>query len=316
MTDNVWFWAAFNLFVVAMLALDLVFAGRRDREMKLREALGWSSLWIGLAFAFNALIYVLAGPRPAGEFLTGYLIEKSLSIDNIFVFLMIFGYFGVEPRCQKPVLFWGVLGALAMRAVFILAGVAVIERFHWIVYFFGGILILSGIKMVLHKESEVYPDRNLVVRIFRRFVPVAEGSPNGRFFVRRNGRLMATSLMVVLLMIETSDLIFAVDSIPAVLAISKDPFIVYTSNVFAILGLRALYFAVSGVMGLFRYLHFGLSAILVFVGAKMLVAEVVDVPIWATLSFIVAVVGASIAASMAFPKRVPELNGGAALDER
>ena len=305
-----WMW--FNLFVLAMLALDLGVFHRKSHEVKMKEALVWSVVWILLALAYNLGIYIgWFGDFPAAErsqrameFLSGYLIEKSLSVDNIFVFLLIFSYFRVPASYQHRVLFWGILGALAMRAAFIAAGIALIEKFHWMIYVFGGFLILTGIKMALQKDKEIHPERNPVLRLFRRTVPVTENFEGDRFWVRRAGKLFATPLMVVLLFIEMTDVIFAVDSIPAILAITQNAFIVYTSNVFAILGLRALYFALAGIMQLFHHLHYGLSAILVFVGIKMVVVDIFGkIPTGVSLGVIAVILALSVIASLLWPKK-------------
>jgi len=279
-------WVVFNIFVLGMLALDLGVFHREAHVIKIKEALVWSAVWVTLALLFNLGIYFWRGPETALEFLTGYLIEKSLSVDNIFVFLLIFSYFGVPSLHQHKILFWGILGALIMRAVFIATGVTLIEKFHWIMYIFGAFLILTGIRMALQKDRKINPERNPLLRLFRRWVPVTEDYVEGRFFAKRAKRYLATPLFIVLLVIETTDVIFAVDSIPAILAITLDPFIVYTSNVFAILGLRALYFAVAGIMGLFHHLHYGLSAVLVFVGIKMLLADLYKIPVSIALSVV------------------------------
>jgi tellurite resistance protein TerC len=302
MSENLWGWVLFNLFVLAMLALDLGVFHRKAHEVKMKEALTWSAVWIVLALAFNAWVYHSRGPQAGLEFFTGYLIEKALSVDNVFVFLLIFTYFRVPAEYQHKVLFWGILGALVMRIIFIAAGVALIQKFHWIIYVFGAFLVLTGIKMALAKDKEIHPERNPVLRLFRRWMPVTEQYEGDRFFVRRDGRRWATPLFVTLLLVETTDVIFAVDSIPAILAITQDAYIVYTSNVFAILGLRALYFALAGFMKLFHYLHYGLSLILVFVGVKMLLADVYKVPIAWSLAFIAAVLAVSIALSLLWPK--------------
>jgi len=303
MSNTVLIWGAFNLFVLAMLALDLGIFNRNAHVVRFKEALSWTAAWVTLAVLFNLLIYFWQGPRPALEFLTGYLIELSLSVDNLFVFLLIFSYFRVPPLYQHKVLFWGILGALIMRVTFILTGVALIERFHFVIYLFGGFLVLTGIKMALEKDKELHPEKNPALRLFRRLMPVTEHYEEDHFFVRRGATLFATPLFVVVLLVETTDLIFAVDSVPAVLAITLDPFIVYTSNVFAILGLRSLYFALAGVMQMFNHLHYGLSAILVFVGAKMLLADVYHVPIGAALGVVAGLLLLSIVASILQPRK-------------
>jgi tellurite resistance protein TerC len=303
MHTNLTLWIGFNVFVLAMLALDLGVFHRKAHAVKVREAIGWSVVWIALAGVFNIVLYFGFGGERALEFLTGYLIEKSLSIDNLFVFLIIFSYFRVPAEFQHRVLFWGVLGALIMRAAFIAGGVALIERFHWIMYIFGGFLILTGIKMSQHKDRELHPDRNPVVRLTRRIFSISSNYHGQRLFARENGRRVATPLFLVLLVIETTDVVFAVDSIPAILAISRDPFIVYTSNVFAILGLRSLYFALAGIMQMFHFIHYGLSAILVFVGTKMLLSDIYKIPIAISLGLIAAIIAASIIASILWPQR-------------
>ena len=303
MSSQVLLWIAFNIFVLAMLALDLGVFHRKAHVVKIKEALAWSAFWIALALLFNLVVYFWRGPETALEFLTGYLIEKSLSLDNLFVFLLIFSYFRVPPLYQHKILFWGILGALIMRAVFILTGITLIQEFHWVIYIFGGFLILSGIKMGLQKDKEIHPERNPVLRLFRRFMPVTDSYKDNKFFIKRAGRYLATPLFVVLLVIETTDVIFAVDSIPAILGITLDPFIVYTSNVFAILGLRALYFALAGLMRLFHYLHYGLSAILVFVGIKMLLADIYKIPVAIALGVVAGILLISVIASIIRPRK-------------
>ena len=293
-----WIWLAFNAFVLAMLALDLGVFHRKAHVVKAREALVWSGIWIGLALVFNAIVWAWRGPQAGTEFLTGYLIEKALSVDNIFVFLLIFAYFKVPAALQHRVLFWGIIGALIMRAICIAVGAALLKEFHWLIYVFGGILIFSGIKMLSAHGKAIEPDKNPLLKLFRRFVPVTPDFEGDKFFVLREGRRWATPLFVALLFVEISDLIFAVDSIPAILAITQDTFIVYTSNVFAILGLRSLFFALADVMGRFRFLHYSLSAILVFVGLKMLLVDVFKIPVAASLGVVVGLLIAAIAASL------------------
>src|SRR5262245_5930711 len=288
MSNDIYLWVGFNLFVLAMLALDLFVLHRKAHEVGWREALVVSAAWIGLALVFNAGVYYWRGREKALEFLTGYLMEKSLSVDNIFVFLLIFRYFKVAGIHQHQVLFWGVFGALVMRAAFIAVGISLIREFHWITYIFGAFLAVTGIRLALEKDKEIHPEKNPVLRLFRRLVPVTDSYEGNRLFVKRAGRYLATPLFVVLIIIETTDIVFAVDSIPAVMAITIDPFIVYTSNAFAILGLRSLYFALAGVMGLFRYLHYGLAAVLVFVGSKMMLVEFVKIPVTVALGTIAA----------------------------
>jgi tellurite resistance protein TerC len=306
MTGQVWMWIVFNLFVLAMLALDLGVFHRKSHRVSIREALIWSAIWIALAMLFNLGIYYWFGAESAVEFLTGYLIEKSLSIDNIFVFLLIFSYFRVNPRYQHKVLFWGIISALILRAIFIGVGISLLERFHWIIYIFGAFLLLTGIKMAMEKDKKINPEKNPVLRLFRRIMPVSNEFEGSSFFIRQNSRLLATPLFVVLLVVETTDLIFAVDSIPAILAISVDPFIVYTSNVFAILGLRALYFALAGVMRLFHYLHYGLAAILVFVGGKMLLSDFYKIPVFIALAVVIGILAISVILSMLLPRRTAD----------
>ena len=285
-----------------MLGLDLGVFHRRAHTVKFREALAWSAVWIALAVIFAVVVFFWHGRIPALEFVTGYVIELSLSVDNLFVFLLIFRFFQVPAVHQHKVLFWGILGALIMRAVFIAAGVGLIQRFHWIVYVFGAFLVYSGIKLFFQEEAEIHPEKNPVLRLFRRFVPVTKDYEGDKFFVRRPG-LYATPLFVVLLVVETTDLLFAVDSIPAILAITRDAFIVYTSNVFAIMGLRSMYFALAGMMEMFRYLHYGLSLVLVFVGAKMLLSHYLEIPTPVALAAVAGVLAISVIASMANPKK-------------
>jgi len=306
-------WIGFNLFVLFMLALDLGVFHKKAHEVKMKEALVWSAVWIVLALMFNVLIYYYwdwmspdseyTNKEAALAFLTGYLIEKSLSVDNIFVFLMVFTYFRVPSLYQHKILFWGILGALVMRAIFIFAGVTLIEKFHWMVYLFGALLIVTGIKMVTQKDKKLEPEKNPVIKTFRRLFPVTETYHGDKFFVKINMRNVATPMFVVLLFIETTDVIFAVDSIPAILAITSNPFIVYTSNVFAILGLRALYFALAGIMELFHYLHYGLSVILVFVGAKMMLVDVFKIPTEYSLAVVLSILVISVVASKLFPPK-------------
>ncbi len=302
MPGSIWKWVLFNAFVLAMLALDLGVGHRRKHEIKFKEAVAWSAVWIGLALAFAALVAYRHGPGTALQFLTGYIIEESLSVDNLFVFLLIFSWFAVPTRLQHGVLFWGILGAMVLRLLFIVAGVALIERFEWVIYLFGGILVYSGVKMAVEKEKKINPDQNPVLKLFRKLMPVTTEYEGSKFLVQRDGRTFATPLLLVLLVVETTDLIFAVDSIPAVLAITRDRFIVYTSNVFAILGLRAMFFALKGAMDLFHHLHYGLSAILVFFGAKMLLGHFVEIPIGIALGVVASILALSVIASLIWPK--------------
>ena len=298
MLDRPWLWIGFATFVLAMLALDLGLFRRKSHEVSLKEALTWTTVWIGLALVFTAIVYYWRGGERALQFFTGYFVELSLSVDNLFVFLLVFGYFKVPAQYRHKVLFWGIIGALIMRAVFIAAGITLITKFHWIIYVFGAVLVVSGIKMALQRGKEIHPERNPVLKLFRLFMQITPEYEGDRFFVRQHGRTLATPLFVVLLMLESADLVFAVDSVPAVLAITPDPFIVFTSNVFAIFGLRSMFFALEGVMKRFHYLHYGLSAVLVFVGAKMLLADVWKIPTWVSLLVIVSILSVSMAASL------------------
>ncbi len=293
--DETLLFIGFNIFVVVLLVIDLRVFHRHAHEVKIKEALLWSAVWVVLSLAFNVGVYFWHGYEAALQFFTGYLIEKSLSIDNLFVFLLIFTYFKVPAQYQHYVLYWGILGALVMRGLLILLGVTVIREFHWVIYLFGAFLVFTGVKMAFQKETaEVHPERNLVVRIFKKFIPVTAGYHGSKFFVTVDGRRCATLLFVVLIVVETTDLVFAVDSIPAIFAITTDPFIVYTSNVFAILGLRALYFALAGLMNLFRFLKLGLSIVLSFVGVKMLASEIFPIPIGIALSVVATVLIVSV----------------------
>lgn len=297
-------WIGFNVFILAMLALDLGVFHRQDREVKAKEAAVWTVVWILVALAFGGLLFWWQGSDVALQYLTGYVIEKSLSADNIFVFVLIFTYFQVPLRYQHRVLFWGILGALVMRGSLIAVGAALIEKFHWIMYLFGAFLLLTGIRLLIKNDDEnVDPGKSPILKLLRRVMPVTETYHGHRFFVRRNGYLMATPLFVVLALVETSDLMFALDSVPAIFAVTQDPFIVYTSNVFAILGLRSLYFLLADVMGKLRFLKVGLSIILTFVGAKMLAMSVVQIPPLVSLIVILIVLGGTIAASLLFPAR-------------
>ena len=308
MTESAWPWIGFNVFVLAMLALDLGVFHRKAHVVSLKESLTWTAVWIGLALAFNAAIWHFTDSQKALEFFTGYLIEKSLSVDNIFVFALLFSYFAVPPLYQHKVLFWGVFGALIMRAIMIVLGLALIAKFAWIIYGFGGFLIVTGIRMIFKREEAIHPERNPVVKWFKRIMPVTPDYRGGHFFVRENGVRMATPLFVVLLLVEFSDLIFAVDSIPAIFAVTNDPFIVYTSNVFAILGLRSLYFVLSGVMGKFQYLKIGLGLVLTFVGVKMILAHTTwKIDTLASLGIIVLILATSVVLSLIRPKtKVPQ----------
>lgn len=304
MSVSIYFWIGFHVFVILMLALDLGVFHKKAHKIPVKEAVIWTLVWITLATLFCGFVFFEFGKTRALEFLTGYVIEYSLSVDNIFVFILIFSYFAVRDQYQHEVLFWGILGALIMRGIFIFAGVAMINRFHWIVIIFGGFLVFTGIRMLFNKEGEVDPEKNIIVRFFRKFLPVSRTMHGDKMFIRENNKLYATPLFLVLLVIESSDLIFAVDSIPAVLSISHNTFIVYTSNIFAILGLRSLYFAIAGVIGYFRFLKVGLAFVLTFVGAKMLMSFFhIEIPILLSLGVIVSILLFSILVSVAIKKR-------------
>lgn len=304
MTESIWLWVGFNVFVLFMLALDLGVFHRKCHVVTFKESISWTVVWIALAMVFNLGIWHYFGSGKALEFFTGYLIEKSLSVDNVFVFALLFSYFAVPPKYQHKVLFWGILGALVMRAIMIALGAALITKFTWIIYVFGAFLILTGIKMIVKREEEIHPERNPVVIWFKKLMPVTSEYREEKFFVREKGVLMATPLFVVLLLVEISDLIFAVDSIPAIFAVTKDPFIVYTSNVFAILGLRSLYFALAGVMDKFHYLKIGLGFVLSFVGVKMILAHTAwKIDTLVSLGVIVLILGLSVVLSLLRPKK-------------
>ncbi|QIX60591.1 TerC family protein [Hymenobacter sp. BT18] len=296
------FWAAFTAFVLAMLLLDLLVFNRKAHVVQMREALGWSAFWIVLSLCFNYLVLRTMGRQPALEFLTGYLIEKSLSVDNLFVFLLIFTYFRVPQEYQHKILFWGIIGALVLRAVFILVGAALLAKFHFLLYLLGAFLVYTGVKMAASAgEPEIDPDANPVVKFLSRHLPITSKLEGGKFFVRKEKLLFATPLFVVLVMVETTDVVFAADSIPAILAVSRNTFIVFTSNVFALLGLRALYFALAGLMQLFHYLHYGLALILVFIGGKLLVSEFVHVPMSISLGVVGVLLLGSVVLSLLRP---------------
>lgn len=296
-------WTGFALFVVAAMVIDLGVIHRKAHVVGMREALAWSAFWIGSALVFNVIIFFWHGKVEALEFLTGYLIELSLSVDNLFVFLVIFAYFRVPAIYQHKVLFWGILGALVMRAIFITFGIALIARFEWIIYIFGAFLIFTGVKMAFQEDKEIHPERNPLLKLLRKIMPVTPDYVDGRFFVRQAGKLFATPLFVVIIMVEATDLMFAVDSVPAILSITQKPFIVYTSNVFAIMGLRTFYFALAGLMNLFHFLHYGLAVILVFVGIKMVMANFYHLPVAVALGVVVSVLAISIIASLIWPKK-------------
>lgn len=306
MSESTILWGGFSLFVLAMLALDLGVFHRKSHVVKIREALIWTGVWITLAMLFNIFVYNYFGKEKALEFFTAYIIEKSLSVDNIFVMLMIFAYFQVPSAYQHKVLFWGILGALVMRVIFIFAGIELIHKFHWIIYLFGGFLIFTGIRMVTAGEKELKPEQNPLIKLARMIFPVTPEFHKDQFFVKHMGRTWATPLFLVVILIEGTDLIFAVDSIPAILAISDDPFIVYTSNVFAILGLRSLYFALAAIESYFKYLRYGLAAVLTFVGIKMCLTDVFKIPVEISLIVIVFILAISMLASVVFRKAEKE----------
>jgi tellurite resistance protein TerC len=324
---GIWVWVIFNGFVLLMLALDLGVFHRHQHSVKVKEALIWTGIWIAVALAFAAMLATygkelnlvayhedrtpMSEGRTAVLFLTAYLIEKSLSMDNIFVFLLIFRYFAIPSQYQHKTLFWGILGALVMRLTFIVGGVAVLKQLHWVAYIFGAILIYTGLKMWKAGDAEVHPEKNIVLKVFKKFMPVQHDLEDGKFVVKRDGRWFATPLLVTLVVIETTDVLFAVDSVPAVLSITTDEFIAYSSNVFAILGLRALYFALAGIMPLFKDLHYGLSFILVFVGGKMVVGEFVEMPDWMHwVSLAVVVLTLAISMATSIMRHKGELEGG------
>lgn len=303
MPHHIPFWILFNLFVIAMLALDLGVFHKKDHVIKVKEALAWTVFWITLAALFNLGLYLFRGPEKALEFTTGYLIEYSLSVDNLFIFLLIFNYFRVPHQYQYKVLFWGILGAIVSRIIFIVTGVALVEKFHWLFYLFGAFLVFTGIKMIFHKGEEIHPEENPVIILFKKFIPLVHHYEGGKFLWKKDLKTYATPLLLVLVFIDVMDIIFATDSIPAIFSITLDPVIVYSSNIFAILGLRSLYFALHGLMQLFHYLHYGLAVILTFVGVKMLIANFYDIPIVFALGFILLILALSIIASILWPKK-------------
>ena len=293
MNQEIW-WVGFGIGIIILLALDLGFFNRKTHEVKIKEALLWSAFWISLSLAFNVFVYFEYGHVAGLQFLAAYFIEKSLSIDNLFVFVMIFTYFQVPVTYQHKVLFWGIVGALVMRLLFIIAGIALINKFHWVIYIFGAMLLYSGYKMFKEKDKTIDFEKNRIIRYIRKVLPVTDTFVKSSFFVIRNGKLFATPLFITLLIIELSDVIFAIDSIPAVLAISRDTFIIYSSNIMAILGLRSLYFALSSIIKAFNYLHYGLAVILVFVGLKMLISDIFKIDVIYSLAFIILVITVSI----------------------
>jgi len=308
MNSEIYLWVGFSAFVLIMLFLDLFVFHKKSHEVKIKEAVIWSVVWITLALIFNYGVYLWFGEEKALEFLTAYVIEKSLSVDNLFVFIMIFSFFHIKAEYQHKILFWGILGALIMRIVFIFAGIQLIHNFHWIIYIFGAFLIYTGIKIPFEKDKKIDPDKNPLVKLFKKFMPVTNDFHGDKFFVKLNAKTYATPLFIALILIEFTDLIFAVDSIPAVLAISDDTFIVYTSNVFAILGLRALYFALAGVVKYFRFLKYGLAAILIFVGTKMCISGFYKFPVLWSLAVILGILMLSVILSLLVKEKEKDNN--------
>ena len=306
MEVDLWIWATFVAFILGMLAIDLFVFHRDAHVVSAKESAAWSAVWVALGLSFGVVIWAWQGPDLAGEYLAGYLIEKSLSVDNIFVFALIFGYFAVPPKYQHRVLFWGVLGALILRAIFIAAGATLLETFSWTIYVFGALLVFTGVRMAVHKDVEVHPERNPVLRLLRRVIPSTDEFHGQRFWIREAGRWVATPMFAVLIIVETTDVVFAVDSIPAIFAVTEETFLVFTSNAFAILGLRALYFLLADMIGRFSYLKLGLAAILVFVGSKMLLIDVFKVPALLSLGVIIGILALAVAASIIRQRRLGE----------
>ena len=302
---NVFGWVTFTVLFLIMITLDLFVAHRKNKEIEIRDALMWTGFWVSLALAFGAGIYYFQGQTKALEYLAGYLLEYSLSVDNLFVFLMIFSYFSVPGIYQHKALLWGIIGALVMRALFIAAGVALVTKFHWLIYIFGVFLIYTAVKMARGHDKDIHLENNPALRLLHKVIPVTTDYGKGKFFVRINGVLHATPLFAVILVIEPTDLMFAIDSIPAILAITTDPFIVYTSNIFAIMGLRSLFFALAGLMRLFRYIRHGLVTILIFVGVKMLIQDLFHIPIGWSLGFISGTLILAVIASILRPEKIP-----------
>jgi tellurite resistance protein TerC len=298
MSNPVLTWTVFNLVVLVLLMLDLGVFHKNNRVISIKESLVWSVIWILVALVFNGVLYFTNGTKDALEFLTVYIVERSLSMDNIFVFLLIFSYFKIAAEYQYKVLFWGILGALVMRLVFILAGVSLVNQFHWMIYVFGALLVYIGIKLAFQKEAEVHPEKNPVLNLVKKVFPISNDHEGGKFVLKRAGKYLITPLLLVLVVVETTDIIFAVDSIPAALAISNSSFVIYSANAFAILGLRALYFALAGCMNLFCYLDYGLSAVLTFIGVKMVLSDVYEIPIGWALGIVAALLTVSILASI------------------
>ena len=308
LSGNIWLWIGFNVFVLAMLALDLGVFHRKAHIVSITEASIWSIVWITLALTFNAGLYFFSGPEPALQFFTGYLIEKSLSVDNIFVFVLLFTYFAVPAAYQHRVLFWGILGALLMRGIMIVLGAVLLDKFHWIIYLFGAFLIVTGVRMAFHQEAEVHPERNPLLKLVRLILHVTHDYEHDHFVVRQAGQVLVTPLLLVLLAVETTDVIFALDSIPAIFAVTQNPFLVYTSNVFAILGLRSLYFVFANAMGRFSYLKLGLAVVLSFVGVKMVLADIFHIPTALSLGVIAVVLTVAIVTSIMRARRLAARN--------
>lgn len=303
MNEPLWIWITFNIFIIFLLGIDLFMLHRKQKEVSLKEALNTSLMWIALALLFNYGLYIFRGKEAALNFLTGYLIEKSLSVDNLFIFILIFKYFRTPKKYQHKVLFWGILGAIIMRTIFIIFGVSLVNTFHWVLYLFGAFLIYTGIKMALPQSEEVNPEKNPLLNLVKKWIPITPEYHEHHFFIKKEGQWWGTQLFLALLTIESTDVIFALDSIPAIMAITLNPFIIYTSNIFAILGMRSLYFALAGLMPLFHYLHYGLAAILTFIGIKMLIETIIEIPIFISLAFIAIALSAAIGASVMFPNK-------------
>jgi tellurite resistance protein TerC len=300
------FWLIFNASVLVLLILDLVVFNKKSEPTTVKKALWMSAFWISLAIAFNVFVYFWRGQEAALEFITGYLIEESLSVDNLFVFMVLFNYFRVPAGMQRKVLFWGIMGALVLRAAFIIVGVELIEKFEWTIYILGAFLVYTGIKMAFNSDSEIEPEKNPLLTLVNKIIPVSRSYDNDNFFTRIDGKLFATPLFVVVIIIETTDIVFAADSIPAILAVTRDPFIVYTSNVFALLGLRSLYFALAGIIQLFHYIHYGLSVILTFIGIKLLIQKYYHIDMRLALVIVAGILGISILVSILYPKKEVE----------
>jgi tellurite resistance protein TerC len=298
MSHELVLWILFNVFILLMLALDLFVIQRKTHVIKIKEAIIWSVIWVILALLFNVFIYYEFGEQKALEYFTGYLLERSLSIDNIFVFILLFSYFKVPEKYHHKILFWGVIGALILRAILIALGAALVSEFEWVIYIFGGFLLITGFKMAFQADEDIHPERNIIIRTFKKMFPVTHEYHGGDFFVRLNGKLLATPMFIVLISIEFTDLIFAFDSIPAIFAVTRDPFIIYTSNIFAILGLRTMYFALAGIMNKFYYLRIGLAMILVFIGIKMLIVDLYKIDVLFSLVVIALILLASIIFSL------------------